>query len=344
MRAVIIPRTGGADVLSAVRDFPEPVPADDEVVVHVAATSVNQMDLLVRNGYPGGAIPLPHVPGGDVAGTVLQVGAAVSSVAVGERVVVYPVLSCGHCSLCRAGKRNLCSSWGTLGIHHQGGYGERVAVPAENLVKLPDGVTFEQAATLPVAGLTAHHALATAGRLGKGEIAVVWGAGGGLGSMAVQVAKHLGGHVIAIVGTANHRSALERLGVDVIVDRTAESIVDRVREVAPEGADLVLDTIGSETFARSLAMLKNGGRLVSCGIIGGRDTTLNIHMVYFHHLSIHGVFLGAIEDMRAVVDLVSEGTLSPLIDSVLPLERAAEGQRMLEAGIQNGKIVLMIEE
>lgn len=344
MRAVIIPRTGGAEVLSTVRDFPDPVPAENEVVVQVAATSVNQMDLLVRNGYPGGAIPLPHVPGGDVAGTVLQVGAQVSSIAVGERVVVYPVLSCGHCSLCRAGKRNLCTSWRTLGIHHHGGYGERVAVPAENLVKLPAGMTFEQAATLPVAGLTAYHAVAAVGRLEKDELIVVWGAGGGLGSMAVQVAKHLGGRVIAIAGTANHRAVLQRLGVDVIVDRTAVSIVERVREVAPEGVDLVLDTIGGETFGRSLEMLKNGGRLVTCGIIGGRDTALNIHMVYFHHLSIHGVFLGAIEGMRAVVDLVAEGTISPLIDSVLPLEQAADGQRMLEAGNQNGKIVLRIEE
>lgn len=344
MRAVTIPRNGGSEVLTSVTDFPEPQPAAHEVVVRVAATSVNQMDLLVRNGYPGGTIPLPHIPGGDVAGTVLRLGAEVQSVEVGERVVVHPLLSCGRCSLCRSGRANLCANWRTLGIHHHGGYGAEVAVPASNLVRLPAGVAFEQAATLPVAGLTAYHALVTAGGIEPGELAVVWGAAGGLGSMAVKIARLRGARVAAVAGSPAHRAALEALGVDIIIDRTREPVVERLREIAPEGADLVFDTIGAATYDRSLDMLRNGGRLLSCGMIGGRETTLNIHKVYFHHLSIHGVFLGTIEDMRSVLDLVAAGELDPLIDSVLPLSRAADGQRILEAGKQCGKIVLTVEE
>lgn len=342
MRAIIIPRHGGAEVLSSVDDFPEPVAGNREAVVEVAATTVNQMDLLVRNGYPNRAIPLPHVPGGDVAGTVLSVGKEVTTVQVGDRVLVYPLLSCGKCTLCRSGKPNLCSNWQTVGIHHHGGYAEKVAVPAENLIRLPDTVGFEAAATLPVAGLTAHHALASIGGLGSGELAVVWGAAGGLGSMAVQLAKKLGARVAAVTSTERRKRALEGLKADFVIDRSGGSVAEQVREIAPEGADFVFDTIGAATYAQSLSMLRNGGRLVSCGILGGRETALNIHMVYYHHLTIRGVFLGTIEDMRAMVGHVADGSIVPLIDSVLPLEQAAEGQRMLETGRHVGKLVLKV--
>ena len=241
------------------------------------------MDLLVRNGYPNQAIPLPHLPGGDVVGTVARVGREVESVKVGQRVLVYPLLSCGRCSLCRSGQRNLCTNWKTVGIHHHGGYAEEVAVPAENLILLPDGLDFKTAATLPVAGLTAHHALATVGKLAPGEVCVVWGAAGGLGSMALQVSRHLGARTIAVVGSQGRGEEAFTAGADAVINRNDVDVVKRLKELAPEGADLVLDSIGAATFSMSLGMLKNGGRLVSCGILGGRESPLNIHMVYFHH-------------------------------------------------------------
>jgi len=342
VRAVIIPRHGGAEVLALVQDFPEPSPTSREAVVRVAATSVNQMDLLVRNGYPNRAIPLPHVPGGDVVGTVESVGEAVRSVEVGDRVLVYPLLSCGECMLCRTGRPNLCSNWQTVGIHHHGGYAEKVAVPAENLIRLPAGVEFEAAATLPVAGLTAYHALSTVARLEPGELAVVWGAAGGLGSMAVQLVKQLGARVVAVTSSTERRAVLEKLGADAVVDRLKGPVSEQIRKLTPEGADLVFDTIGGATYAESLSMLRNGGRLVSCGILGGREAALNVHMVYYHHLTVLGVFLGTMNDMTAMIELLAKGSIVPLIDRVLPLEQAAEGQRMLETGRHVGKIVLRI--
>lgn len=344
MIAVVIPRHGGAEVLEYVKDFPDPVPKADEVVVRVAATTVNQMDLLVRNGYPNSAIPLPHVPGGDVVGTVEAIGSSVSSVTVGRRVLVYPLLSCGTCSNCRSGKRNLCANWQTVGIHHHGGYAQRVAVPAANVIPLPDELDFRHAASVPIAGMTAHHALSTVGRLKEGEVCLVWGAAGGLGSAAIQIARHLGAKVVAVVGTPEKKAFVEAAGYDLIVDRSSEAVADAVRTRFPDGVDAVLDTIGSSTYATSLSLLKNGGRLLSCGILGGREVPLNIHMVYYHHLTIHGLFLGTVDDMRSAIDLAGRGILNPPIDRVLKLREAVEGQRVLEQGEQMGKIVIEIEE
>ncbi len=344
MKAVIIPRHGGAEVLEYVKDFPDPKPAEHEVVVRVAASTVNQMDLLVRNGYPNRAIPLPHVPGGDVVGTIEEIGAKVSSVKPGQRVLVYPLLSCGQCSLCRSGRPNLCADWKTVGIHHHGGYAEKVAVPADNVLPLPDELDFQHAASLPVAGLTAHHALATVGKLASGEVCLVWGAAGGIGSAAVRIARHLGAKVVGVVGSREKKAFVEAAGFDRVVDRSSEAVGEVVRDWFPDGVDLVLDTVGAATYPTSLSALKNGGRLLSCGILGGREVPLNIHMVYYHHLSLHGVFLGTRDDMRSAIDLAARGVLNTPIDRVLELEEAAEGHRILELGEQKGKLLIQIEE
>lgn len=340
MNAVVVPRHGGAEVLSLVKDFPDPAPRPDEVVVRVAATTVNQMDLLVRNGYPNRAIPLPHIPGGDVVGTVEWVGAEVSGVEPGRRVVVYPLIACGICSHCRSGREHLCANWQTIGIHRHGGYGELVAVPGRNVIPLPEEVPFTTAAALPVAGLTAYHALMSVGRVREGELAVIWGSTGGVGSMALQIAKRAGARVAAIVSSPERKKAAEQMGADYVLDRSLAEMGAEVRRIAPDGVDLVFDSIGAGTVPVSLGMLANGGRLLCCGILSGREARLNVHALYFHHLSIHGLFLGSREDMREVISLTARGELMPLIDRVLPMEKASEGHRLLETGGQIGKIVL----
>ncbi|HUZ18455.1 MAG TPA: zinc-binding dehydrogenase [Spirochaetia bacterium] len=341
MKAVIIPHHGGAEVLSLVRDFARPDPSPGEVLVRVRATTVNQMDLLVRNGYPNRVIPLPHIPGGDVAGTVERCGDGVHSVKAGARVVVYPLISCGKCSLCTSGKENICANWQTVGIHRWGGYAEYVCIPERNVMALPENLPFDVAATLPVAGLTAHHAIVTVGKLAAGELAVVWGAAGGLGSMAVQIAKTRGARVAAVVGTAAHAAAAEKIGADFIIDRSKSDVAGEIKKIEPEGADLVFDVVGAPTFPTSLSLLKNGGRLLCCGILGGRETPLNIHTTYFHHLSVHGLFLGTRSDMEGVMALAATGAIHPLIDQSLPLEEAVRAQRIVETGQQAGKIVLI---
>jgi len=337
MRAMTITSYGGPEVFKLANDFPDPVPSTvpggEEVLVRVAATGVNRMDILVRNGYPGLKTPLPHICGADIAGTLLESG---------ERVVVYPLLSCGNCSACRVGHTNLCLAWRSIGLHVKGGYAEFVAVPKENIFPLPDSVTFEEAVSLPVAGLTAYHALRTVGSIGRGDTVFIWGGGGILGSMALQIARDAGARTIAAAGSDDRLAALRAQGADVVVDRRTDDVLARVANETDGGVDIVLDSVGGATFQRSLAMLTNGGRLLACGILGGRSAEINIHLTYYHHRSVQGLFLGTKADMAAVIRLVAERRVVPPIDSVMPISEAADAHRKLEAGLHRGKIVLAL--
>jgi NADPH:quinone reductase-like Zn-dependent oxidoreductase len=335
MRAMTISAYGGPEVLKMVDDFPEPELADqsgvDRVLVKVEATGVNRMDLLVRNGYPGLKTPLPHICGADIAGTLADTG---------ERVVVYPLLSCGTCAACRNGRPNLCADWHSIGIHEKGGYAEYVAVPKANVFPLPAEVAFEEAVSLPVAGLTAHHALKTIARVQPGETVFIWGAAGILGSMALQIARDAGARTIAAAGSDDRLDLLRLLGADVIVDRRGDDVLDLVSRETDGGVDVVLDSIGGATLDRSQEMLTNGGRLLVCGILGGRTTELNVHLTYYHHRTIHGLFLGTKEDMKSVIQLLASKRIAPLIDSVIPIADAADAHRKLESNNHKGKIVL----
>ncbi len=337
MRAMIIKSYGGPEVLAMRTDFPEPVPrhgpGTDEVLVRVEATGVNRMDILVRNGYPGLTTPLPHICGADIAGALAETG---------ERVVIYPLLSCGTCVKCRSGKTNLCLNWRSIGLHEKGGYAEYVSVPRQNVFSLPPEISFDEAVSLPVAGLTAHHALKTVAEVQKGETVFVWGGVGILGSMAVQIAREAGARVISTAGSDERVEVLRKLGADVAINRARENVLERVAAETDGGVDIVLDPIGQATMAQSLEMLTNGGRLLLCGILGGRIADINIHLTYYHHRTIHGLFLGTGGDMEAVIRLVAKRSVVPLIDSIIPLSEAAGAHRRLEAGSHVGKMVLRI--
>jgi len=201
MKAITIPQHGGLEVLTYNGDYPTPSPEEGEVLVEVSATGLNRVDTLVRKGYPGIEIPLPHIPGGDIAGTVAEIGSGVGDVEIGSRVMVYPLLSCGECVLCLEGKRNLCLNWKYMGMHKKGGYAEYAVAPAENIVLLPDSVSFEDAAACSIAGLTAYHGIKTVGELQNGQSFFIWGGSGGLGTLAIQIAKHLGATVYATGGS-----------------------------------------------------------------------------------------------------------------------------------------------
>lgn len=337
-----IPQYGGAEVLRADTSFPEPRPAAGEALVRVSATGVNRMDFLVRGGYPGLNLPLPHICGADIAGTVEAIGRDVDGIAVGTRVVVYPLVSCGHCRLCRSGRPNLCGNWQCIGLHRKGGYAEYVSVPAANVFPLPHSISFEQAVALPVAGLTAYHAVHSVAEIRPDQTFFVWGGAGTLGSMVVQIARAAGARVLTSVSDDSRARAVRELGAEVVIDRTKEDVLETVRGAVEDGVDVVFDTIGSETYATSFEMVGNGGKLLLSGIQSGRTAELNIHQTYYHHRSLHGLFLGSRADMQGVIDLMERGTIRPLIDSVLPLRDAVEAQRKVESGASVGKVVLSI--
>lgn len=343
MKAVALYEHGGPEKLIYRAEFPDPVIGPDEVLVKVGATGVNRVDLVVRVGYPGLSVPLPHILGGDIAGTVAEAGSGVKGFAKGDRVVAWPLIACGTCPLCREGKENLCLNWKYFGLHRHGGYAEYVAVPAASLLPLPSSITFEEATALGVAGLTAYHALTTVGELRTGETFMIWGGSGGVGTIAVQLAKGMGATVITTVGKNVKREALRKLGADHVFNHYEDDVASEVRKIAPIGVDLIIDYVGPATFQKSFDLLKKGGRMLLCGILTGRETTFSIHQTYLRHLSVKGLYLGTKQEMQELIALTAEGNVKPLISTALPLAEAPRAHEIMATGQHLGKLVLKPE-
>ncbi len=342
MRAIVLRAHGGVEKLLYERAHPQPKLGERDVLVRVKATSVNRIDLFVREGYPGVVIPFPHIPGADIVGVVEGRGPQAKDFQKGDRVLAWPLLACGECVLCRKGKRALCLNWKYLGLHVDGSYAEYARVPEESLIPLPEGISFEEAATLPVAGLTAYHALVTVGRVQEGEYVLIWGGSGGLGTFSLQIAKLLGARVIATVGREEKRARLEELGADLVLNHYRDDVVEAVRKFAgPSGIEVVLDSVGSQTFPKSLQLLQKGGRLLLCGKLTGLDVTLSLHQTYLRHLSLLGLYLGEKHELEALLRWVLDGKIRPVIHRCYELKEAPLAQRLMAAGEHTGKFVLL---
>jgi NADPH:quinone reductase-like Zn-dependent oxidoreductase len=304
-------------------------------LVRVHATSVNRADTVIRRGYPGLAIPLPHILGGDIAGVVEEVAPDVTGWKKGDRVVCYPMaLEGGY-----EGEDFWSVGWQYYGMHRKGSYAEYVNVAASSLVRLPENATFEEAACLPVAGLTAEHAL-NVGGLRAGHSLFFWGGSGGLGTLLIQLAKRRGVRVITTAGSAEKKRILESLGADYVLSHKDDDVVAQVQKLAPEGVDAVLDYVGPTTYSQSFNLLKKGGKMLWCGMITGRETPVNIQLLYLKHASINGLYLGSMSEMRAITAYLADGSLKPFIHTVLPLTDAPQAHALIDSKVYSGKIVL----
>lgn len=342
MKAIVLHEHGGVELLCTETDVPEPRLGRRDLLVRVKATTVNRIDFFVREGYPGVTIDFPHIPGADIAGVVEAAGPETRAFRTGDRVLAWPLVACGRCSLCQADKRGLCDHWKYFGLHIDGAYAEYVRVPEESLIPLPEALSFEEAATLPVAGLTAYHALVTVGRVQKGETVLIWGGSGGLGTFAVQIAKRLGARVVATVGSAEKRAPVEEIGADLVLDHHRDDVAGAVRDFTEgEGVQVVLDSIGAETFPIGFRLLQKGGRLLLCGKLTGMDVPLSLHLTYLRHLSIRGLYLGEKHELEALLQWVEGREIRSVIDRISPLEQAAEAHRAMAAGERLGKLVLI---
>lgn len=344
MKAVILNENGATDKLIYTTDFPVPEIKPDEALIKIKATSINRADLVIRNGYPGLTLNFPHILGGDITGIVEKTGSEVKDFKPGDRVVSWSIVACGKCEWCKKGRGGLCFNWQYFGMHRKGSYAEYTAVPASSLIKLPDNVTFEDAACLPVAGLTAYHALGSVGNLKKNETFFIWGGASGLGMMAVQIAKNAGAKVFATAGTKEKISKLEELGVNYVFNhRTDDKIAEKVLEITGRlGIDVVLDFIGPVTHPQSFQMVKKGGKILWCGIMTGREATISIHQTYLRHISLLGLYLGEKDELVKLVDLVSQGKVKPYIGETLELKDAAKGHVLIGEGKVTGKIVMVV--
>ena len=339
MKAIRIHQHGGPEVLRY-EEAPDPVAGPNEVLVQVRACALNHLDIFVRQGLPG--IALPHIPGADVAGVIAEVGAQVQGLSPGQRVIVNPSLSCGHCEYCIQGQDSLCDSYRILGEQADGGYAEYLALPAGNLHLIPEGFSFEEAAAVPLVFQTAWRMLISRAQLKAGEDILILGAGGGVASAAIQIAKLCGARVWA---TSSSEAKLERareLGADVLINYRKSDFAKEIwRLTDKRGVDVVLDNVGQATWEQSLRSLAKNGRLVTCGATSGPRPPTDLRLVFWRQLQIFGSTMANRHEFSQVLQLVWRGKLKPVVDRTFPLGQAAAAQRALEAGEHFGKLVLV---
>ncbi len=320
-----------------------PQPAADEARIKVHACALNWLDVGIRRGPQFGAVPLPLVTGVDVSGVVDELGADVAGWKPGDAVTLYSLLTCGDCEFCRAGDVTICPRHEIIGEHKNGGLAEYMLAPARNLIAKPASLSHVETAALPVVAGTAWHMLITVARLQAGETVFIPGAGGGVASMGIQIAKYAGAKVIASSSTEEKLSKARELGADHVVSYRDANWVEQVLEwTGGRGVDVAQDLVGAMTWADSLRALARGGRMVVCGSHSGKQFSLRIPQIYHRQLSILGANGATYNELRRVLALANAGFLRPVIDRVLPLTEIREGHRILEEHDHFGKVVMRI--
>lgn len=348
--------TGGAYAMRAVRvhEFggPEQVRVDDgvqdpragagEAVLEVRGAALNHLDIWVRKGRA--QAPLPHVLGSDAAGVVAEIGEGVENVHKGDEVMLYPGLVCLRCEACRRGQHSECEHFSIIGVSRPGTFAQRVAVPAVNLHRKPDYLTFEHAASLGVAYLTAWRMLTVRGQLLPGQSVLIHGIGGGVALAALQLATQAGAEVIVTSSSTEKLGRAKLLGAAHGIDyANTQDVAAAVREVTRgRGVDLAIDAVGAATWPIDIASVRKGGRVVICGVTTGAEAKTDLRTVYWNQLTVMGSTLCSLEEFRQFVRMLELTELEPEMDSTYPLDQARQAMERMEAGEQYGKIALTV--
>jgi NADPH:quinone reductase-like Zn-dependent oxidoreductase len=351
MKTTLFHRHGGPEVLEYT-DFPTPEPKPGEVLVKLHVAALNRVDVMVRKGWPGLNLEMPHINGADGAGEVVALGSPLptgeepgvgSGLKVGDHVVINANLGCGECDYCLAGWDNRCRNWHLLGETVRGTYAEYISLPARQLYKLSGDFDFHVAAAAALVYQTAWHSLITRGKLKAGETVLVVGAGGGVNTASIDIAKFSGAQVVVIGSNAKKLEKAETLGADILIDRSKEENWSKAVFLATnkQGVDVVVDNVGT-TFMHSLRTLKRGGRLLTVGNSAGPKFEIDNRYMFAKHLSIIGSTMSNLADYATVMDLVVAGKLKPTVDKFFPLKEAAAAQERLWKGENFGKIILDI--
>jgi NADPH:quinone reductase-like Zn-dependent oxidoreductase len=325
VKAVRIHEDGGPEVLRY-EDVDDPIAGPGEILVRLRAASLNHLDLWVRQGLP--SVPKPRILGADGAGTVAALGPDADSFAEGDRVLINPGLDDGA---------------RIVGEHMDGTHAELVAVPAENVYSIPDGLSYEEAAAFPLVFETAYRMLVTKARLREGEWVLLWGIGSGVASAAFTLARALGARTIVTSSSAEKLARARELGADAVVNHADDDVAAAVKEATGgHGADVVVEHVGEATWKTSLQSAGANGRIVVCGATSGPNPPAQLHRIWWKQLTIYGSSMGTKEDFEGVYELVARGAAKPIVDRVFPLEQAADAHAYLEEGRQFGKVVLEI--
>lgn len=339
MKAVQIDAFGGPEVLSY-RDVPDDDPGPDDVVIAVEVIGVNHLDIDVREGVSGLPVELPHTLGTEAAGTVAEVGTAVTGFAPGDPVTTFAFRSCGQCRACRDDRPNLCGAIGTLGGHYPGTYAERLVVPAQHVVRRPEALSPEQTvASYKLA--TAWEALVDTGRLRAGETLAVTGAGGGVGSAAVILARHLDATVIGIASSDARCARIDEIGADHTINYRTQDLTQTLLDLTGgDGVDVVFDVAGGANLTAALQGTARGGRALVVGAHGGEVVPVDMVDLFRRHIAILGCGRYTKANLDTVLARRVAGLPQPPVHAVLPLADAAEAHRIMESRDFFGRLLL----
>ncbi|HKS74859.1 MAG TPA: zinc-binding dehydrogenase [Terriglobales bacterium] len=338
MKAIVMHEYGGPAVLKY-EEIADPKPRRDQVLIRVKACALNHLDIWVRTGVTKS--PLPHIPGSDVAGEIIEVGEYVTGLQKGQRALLAPMTFCNRCEACTSGRQNECAEYSVLGNRTDGGDCELIAVPAVNVIPIPDGLGFNEAASVPLVFLTAWHMLVGRARIHPGQTVLVLGANSGVGIAGIQLAKFFNTTVIATAGDEHKAELARKLGADYVIDHYKQKISEEVRKITSKrGVDIVMEHVGKSTWDESLKSLKPAGTLVTCGATTGPDVGIDLRFVYSRQLSILGSYMGTMGELHEVLKHVFSGKLKAVVDRAFPLKDAQAAHEYMAKSQMFGKIVL----
>jgi NADPH:quinone reductase-like Zn-dependent oxidoreductase len=342
MKAVRMHESGGVDKL-VYDDAPDPVIAANEVLVRVKACALNHLEVWSTMMPPGTRFPKPRIAGSDVAGVIEAVGDAVAGVELGAKVMLQPGVSCGVCQACLSGRDNRCRSYSILGQGlWDGGFAELVKAPAANVIPMPENLSFEEAASVPLVFVTAWHMLLSRAGLQRGETVLVNAAGGGVGIAAVQIAKLWGARVIASAGSDAKLEKTKALGADEGINYTTTDLAQETQRLTDgRGVDIVFEHVGGDIFVKSVQALGRNGRLVTCGATAGPAASLNIMPFFIREQAILGSFMGTKAELLQTIPYFQTGELRPVVDSVFPLRDLGQAVAKMASRDVFGKIVVV---
>lgn len=339
MKAAVLTRDS---LVISVQDVKKPKPSKGEVIIKVKNFAINRVDLILRDSWLNSSKSSPHVLGTDFSGVIHELGIGVSSIKIDDRVLVNPGISCMECLSCRKGEQSLCNDFQILGYGVWGGAAEYVKVPAHNVLKIPDNLSFELAAAAPLTTLTVYRMLISKARLSPGELVLVLGAGGGIGTIAIQMVKVMGGRVIALTSTEKVQQVKE-LGADFVLDYKHDLDWDKKILEFSQGVDITIDPVGESTWEKSLQILAKGGRHVVIGATTGTFGSTHIRNLYSKQAYIMGSYMSNNREFVEAMQFIFTGQIKPVLDSIQPMERLGDGIEKMARNRHIGKLVFTVD-
>jgi NADPH:quinone reductase-like Zn-dependent oxidoreductase len=344
MKAIAITGQGGLETIQLI-DVERPTVGPQEVLIETRAAALNHLDLFVRNNLDTLKLSPPHVAGADGAGIVAAVGTEVSRVKVGDRVLINPGLHCGACEFCHAGEQSLCVRFGIMGETCPGTFAESFKVSQDNVHPVPEGFSWEEAAAFPLVFVTAWRMLISKAAIKPGEDILILGIGGGVSTAVLQIVKAIGLRAFVTSSSDDKLQQAKKLGADAAINYKTQDFAREVRTLTDRrGVDVVVDSVGGDSYAKSLASLVKGGRLVTCGATAGPRPQTDLARIFWNQLSVFGSTMGNMREFVEMLNFVRKRGVKPVIDQVFSLADGAKAFARMEEGKQFGKIVLKVGE